>query len=83
MPKLELDIDIACAECKEPLDADVKRGNTGYDVVLIEPCIKCLENEYDKAKDKGYEEGHEEGYDEGFDDGFQQGLEDGMKKESK
>ena len=79
MPKLELDIDIACAECKEPLDADVKRGNTGYDVVLIEPCIKCLENEYDKAK----EEGHEEGYDEGFDDGFQQGLEDGMKKESK
>ena len=47
------DLEFQCGRCGR--DVVVSQDSRGY--VMIEPCDKCLEEEYNKGENKGYKDG--------------------------
>jgi len=52
MAEVKVEIDVEC-ECGNPLSTTTDKWGTG---LIVEPCDKCLENEYEKGKIDGYAE---------------------------
>jgi len=53
---------------------------TGGIVIDIEPCNRCLQDEYDRGNEEGHEEGYQEGFEAGVERGFEYGYTEGMNK---
>lgn len=59
MPDMQVEFEVIC-ECGHGLCGNTRTSiRRGMPQVLVEPCPKCLENEYDKGKEEGYREGSE------------------------
>ena len=49
---VDISIEIKCT-CGNILDAEVKNDRFGVQYVIVEPCERCLEEEYNKGKGEG------------------------------
>lgn len=76
-----------CERCRKVHihSIDLEVASKTEDTVSLEPCSRCLLDEYDKARSEGYEEGYEkarsegqeEGYEKGYDEGYREGYREG------
>lgn len=65
MAEIWTEIDLECNECGDEVLGTMVRG-----ALIIMPCEKCLELDYQAGYDNGHAEGHAEGYNEGYDEGY-------------
>lgn len=62
MPDIEVSIELFCNRCGAVLAATATAAKYPQDARFdIDPCEKCLENEYDKGHDDGYAEAEKDG----------------------
>lgn len=77
---ITFEIEVECDQCGNDLDVSFN-GN----VLSVDPCETCLNNERSKGHDEGYDEGYDEGKEEGYGEGYKKGFDDGVNsvKENK
>lgn len=57
MPDMEVSFEVYCT-CGNGLCATTRVSyNRGIPQIVVEPCEKCLAQEYDKGYDNGYDKG--------------------------
>jgi len=63
MPEFSVDFEVFCS-CGAPL-CNKSEGrnsrNRGLPQVVVSPCEKCLQKEYDAGYEDGHKQGHEDG----------------------
>jgi hypothetical protein len=79
MPIINVDIDIyiECADCGRKLNYEF---DSKKDTFYIEPCEKCIRNNYDNGFDDGKNEGYNEGVNEGYSSGWEEREEEFNKE---
>ena len=58
-----------CSECGGPV---LMVESEGEEVMLVDPCQRCIDGAYDD----GYADGHDEGHEEAYNDGYEDALEE-------
>jgi len=57
MPKMEIEFEVVCGKCGTNLDkdsdGDFRRGTS---TVIVRPCSKCLEEEFERGEGVGRSE---------------------------
>lgn len=60
MPVLELEFEVYCSCGNGLCNCSVEGKNRHSQYITVEPCEKCLEQQYDKGYDVGYDKGYQD-----------------------